>query len=168
VHFRCGAAVDASLNDCVNHKTLDNITCVVIGFNNFEKVIERARTTGARTEKIRDTTQDAEEFELDWQKEMDEIEESDGNRLIQKLMKPLEPVEEEMMENSELESPTLSVVIDVSRNKMNSRINQIDGLVSQESRSSSVSGRYASSSRRQSQLIESANTQNLIDHDLLN
>jgi len=74
MHARCGAAVDATLNECVNQKTLDNITCVVIGFNNFDKLIERARTTGARNEKIRDTTVDAEEYELDWEKEMEEIE----------------------------------------------------------------------------------------------
>jgi len=29
-------------------------------------MIEKARTTGARSDKIRDTTLDAEEYELDW------------------------------------------------------------------------------------------------------
>ena len=54
MHSRCGAAVDAVLNQCVTEKTLDNITCVVVGFNNYEKIIERARTTGARSESIRE------------------------------------------------------------------------------------------------------------------
>lgn len=70
MHARCGAAVDGSLNECVNQKTLDNITCVIIGFNNFEKLIERARTTGARNDKIRDASVVAEEIDLDWDYEM--------------------------------------------------------------------------------------------------
>ena len=78
---------------------------------------------------------------------MEEIEESDGNRLVQKLMKPLEPVEEEMIENSELESP-VSEVIDVTRKKLTSKTNLMDGYASRASHNSSVSGRYASSSRR--------------------
>ena len=67
-------------------------------------------------------------------------------------MKPLEPVEEEMIENSELETP-LSEVIDVTRKKIKSKT-QI-GEEAIESHNSSVSDRYASSSRRQSQLLES-------------
>ncbi len=78
---------------------------------------------------------------------MEEIEESDGNRITQKLMKPLEPVEEEMMENSELESP-LSVVMDVTRKRLTSKTKLMEGHASQASHNSSVSGRYASSSRR--------------------
>lgn len=70
MHARCGQAVDGVLNECVNSKTLDNITCVLIGFNNFEKLIERARTTGARNDKIRDATIDADVTELDWEEEM--------------------------------------------------------------------------------------------------
>jgi len=61
-------------------------------------------------------------------------------------MKPLEPVEEEMIENSELETP-LSEVIDVTRKKMTSKHRLLDPP---ESHNSSVSDRYASSSRRQS------------------
>ena len=59
-------------------------------------------------------------------------------------MKPLEPVEEEMIENSELETP-LSEVIDVTRKRMTSKNRLIDDPVSHNS---SVSDRYASSSRR--------------------
>lgn len=89
-------------------------------------------------------------------------------------MKPLEPVEEEMIENSELETP-LSEVIDVTRKKTNSKTylanktnNNNNGHSSKLSHNSSVvSDRYASSSRRQSQLLESQDTQNLVDHDLL-
>ena len=89
---------------------------MVIGFQNFEKLIERARTTGARNDRIRGTIEDAEVVELDWEDEMNQVKEGDGNRVITKLMKPLEPVEEEMIENSELETP-LSEVIDVTRKK---------------------------------------------------
>ena len=144
MHARCGAAVDASLNECVNQKTLDNITSVIIGFNNFEKLIDRARTTGARNDKIRDAGVVAEEYELDWELEMAQIEETDQNKVFTKLMKPLEPVEEEMIENSELETP-LSEVIDVTRKRMTSKNRLIDDPVSHNS---SVSDRYASSSRR--------------------
>ena len=63
---------------------------------------------------------------------------------MQKLLKPLEPVEEEMIENSELETP-LSEVIDVTRKKPGSRVLLAEGV----SRTSSVS-KYESSSRRQS------------------
>ncbi len=104
------------LNECVNSKTLDNITCVLIGFSNFEKLIERARTTGARNDKIRGALADAEVTELNWEEEMAAVKDGDSNKVIAKLMKPLEPVEEEMIENSELETP-LSEVIDVTRKK---------------------------------------------------
>lgn len=120
LHSRCGASVDGVLNECVNQKTLDNITSVIIGFNCFEKIIERARTTGARNDKIRESMLVAETVELDWEQEMIDIEEADGNKMISKLMKPLEPVEEEMIENSELETP-LSEVIEVSRKKTTSK-----------------------------------------------
>ena len=82
MHARCGASVDAALNECVNQKTLDNITCVIIGFNNFEKMIEKARTTGARNDKIRDKNIPALEEDLDWEEEMTAIEESDSNKAI--------------------------------------------------------------------------------------
>lgn len=123
---------------------MDNITSVIIGFNNFEKLIDRARTTGARNDKIRDAGVVAEEYELDWELEMAQIEETDQNKVFTKLMKPLEPVEEEMIENSELETP-LSEVIDVTRKRMTSKNRLIDDPVSHNS---SVSDRYASSSRR--------------------
>jgi len=110
---------------------------------------------------------DAEEYELDWEKELEEIEQNDGNKMIQKLLRPLEPVEEEMIENSEGMETPLSEVIDVTRKKMASKTNLGDGHASQVSQSSSVSDRYASSSRRQSQLIETQDTQNLIDHEIL-
>ena len=80
-------------------------------------MIERARTTGGRNDKIRDASAVAEEVELDWDFEMSQIEETDQNKVFNKLMKPLEPVEEEMIENSELETP-LSEVIDVTRKKI--------------------------------------------------
>ena len=44
---------------------------MIIGFQNFEKLIEKARTTGGRNDKIRDTQIDAEEIELDWEAEME-------------------------------------------------------------------------------------------------
>ena len=152
MHARCGAAVDAVLNTCVTEKTLDNITCVVIGFNNYEKMIERARTTGARSENIREAPQIAEEQQLDWEEEEAQILDGDANKVLKKLMQPLDVVEEEMIENSELETP-LSEVIDVTRKKAASRL--LEGPTPQAiSHNSSVSDRYASSSRRQSQLLE--------------
>ena len=62
-------------------------------------------------------------------------------------MKPLEPVEEEMIENSELETP-LSEVIDVTKKKIGSKKRLMDGLDSQNSHNSSVSDKFANSSRR--------------------
>ena len=81
-------------------------------------------------------------------------------------MKPLEPVEEEMLENSELETPH-SEVVEVTRKKRNSNNPYCDVADSQRSHNSSLTDKYASSSRRQSQLLEAQDTQNLIDHDLL-
>lgn len=39
VHERCGASVDKVLIQCVEQKTLDNITAVIIGFSGFEKMV---------------------------------------------------------------------------------------------------------------------------------
>lgn len=122
IHARCGSSVDACLNECVNQKTLDNITCVIVGFANYEKLIERARTTGGKNDKIRDTQTDVEEVELDWEAEMLQLDDNDQNNIFNKLMKPLEPVEEEMLENSELETP-VSEVVEVTRKNRNSKHN---------------------------------------------
>ena len=46
VHARCGLSIDTALNECVEQKTLDNITCVIIGFQSFENMIDKARSTG--------------------------------------------------------------------------------------------------------------------------
>ena len=46
VHARCGLSIDTTLNECVDQKTLDNITCVIIGFQSFENMIDKARSTG--------------------------------------------------------------------------------------------------------------------------
>ena len=62
---------------------------------------------------------------------------------MQKLLKPLEPVEEEMIENSELETP-LSEVIEITRKKTGSRTHVLAEGVSH---TSSVS-KYENSSRR--------------------
>ena len=77
---------------------------------------------------------------------------------MQKLLKPLEPVEEEMIENSELETP-LSEVIDMSRKQKGSK-NQANAEVGL-SHASSVLSKYQSSSRRQSQLLDANETQNV-------
>ena len=91
---------------------------------------------------LRPLAGDPEDFELDWEKEMNEVDESDSTKVMQKLLKPLEPVEEELIENSELETP-LSEVIDVTRKKPNSRAVLADSV-----NSGASSARYASSSRR--------------------
>ena len=102
---------------------------MIIGFNSFEKLIERARTTGARNDKLRDPHILAETVELDWDQEMQEIEENADGKQVNILMKPLEPVEEEMVENSELETP-LSEVIDVTRKKTGSKAYLANGASS--------------------------------------
>ena len=47
VHQRCGSAIDMVLHECVNEKTLDNITAVIIGFSNFEAHVDKARTSNS-------------------------------------------------------------------------------------------------------------------------
>ena len=74
-------------------------------------------------------------------------------------MKPLEPVEEEV---DELETP-LSEVIDVTHKRINSKGQNKEPV----SHCSSATDRYASSSRRQSQLLEATDTQNLNMHGLI-
>ena len=39
IHEKCGQAIDKILHKCVWDKTLDNITAVIIGFENFEKAL---------------------------------------------------------------------------------------------------------------------------------
>lgn len=77
------------------------------------------------------------------------ISEIDPNNIMNKLAKPLEPVEEEMIENSELETP-LSEVIEMTRKKLALRGHNFADGNDPESHASSVSDRYADSSRRQS------------------
>ena len=120
VHARCGLSVDNVLNESVEQKTLDNITVVIIGFQSFENMIDRARSTGTKTSMIRERKEVYEEEELQWDQEVEMVEDSESHRIMQKLLKPLEPVEEEMIENSELETP-LSEVIDVSRKTKGSK-----------------------------------------------
>ena len=69
--------------------------------------------------------------------------------MISKLMKPLEPVEEEMIENSELETP-LSEVIDVTRKRgtKGSKAILSGPRADEVSHTSSVSDKFADSSRR--------------------
>lgn len=43
VHERSGNMVDTILTSCVENKTLDNITAVLIGFKGLEKIIETKR-----------------------------------------------------------------------------------------------------------------------------
>lgn len=50
-----------------------------------------------------------EEFELQWDEEISQVEESESHRLMQKLLKPLEPVEEEV-ECSEITTPASEAV----------------------------------------------------------
>jgi protein phosphatase 2C family protein 2/3 len=47
VHQRCGSAIDMVLHECVNEKTLDNITAVIIGFSNLETQVDKARTSNS-------------------------------------------------------------------------------------------------------------------------
>ena len=117
-------------------------------------MIDKARSTGTKV--IREKQKEYEEVELVWEIEEELIEESESHRIMQKLLKPLEPVEEEMIENSELETP-LSEVIDVTRKKVGSR----PILNKSASNKSSVMSKYEDSSRRQSQLLDAQETQNV-------
>lgn len=40
VHTQCSLANDLIIKSCLNRKCLDNITCVIIAFENFEKIFE--------------------------------------------------------------------------------------------------------------------------------
>ena len=68
-HARCGASVDRILNEAVETKTLDNITSVVIGFQSFEQMIDKARSTGTQRSMLRERKDVYEEVELDWNTE---------------------------------------------------------------------------------------------------
>ena len=92
VHDRCGAAVDKILVTCVEAKTLDNITAVIIGFNGFEKM------TNIKGYQLNPKIT---EVKFDW--DVLEVEaQSDEQFRGQKLQKPLEAVIEE--EASEVDS----------------------------------------------------------------
>ena len=43
---------------------------MIIGFHNFEKLVEKSRTTGGRNDKVRDADMVADEVQLDWEAEM--------------------------------------------------------------------------------------------------
>lgn len=45
-------------------------------------MIDKARTTGGRNDLIRDSSVVADEIELEWEQEMQAIEESDSNKVI--------------------------------------------------------------------------------------
>ena len=70
---------------------------------------------------LRERKDEYEEVELDWNVEAELAQDNESAHIMQKLLKPLEPVEEEMIEASDLETP-LSEVIDITRKKTGSRI----------------------------------------------
>jgi hypothetical protein len=78
------------LNACVENRTLDNITAVLIGFKGIEKIMEQKR-------KVCDCL----EVQLDWDKLEKEVED-EQRKLGNVFLKPLESVIEEA---SELETP---------------------------------------------------------------
>lgn len=43
MHEKSGHAIDALLNQCVNFKTLDNITAVLVGFKGIERMAQGKR-----------------------------------------------------------------------------------------------------------------------------
>lgn len=57
VFERSGAIIDSVLNSCVEFKTLDNITAVMIGFRGLGKIVESKRPSVHATE-----------IEFDWDK----------------------------------------------------------------------------------------------------
>jgi hypothetical protein len=73
------------LHECVNEKTLDNITAVIIGFQNFENFVERARTSGNSATLLNFTKNKQsmiEEAELQWNDEINQVEDSESHRLM--------------------------------------------------------------------------------------
>jgi serine/threonine protein phosphatase PrpC len=123
VHQRCGSAIDMLLHECVNEKTLDNITSVIIGFQNYETQVEKARSSqnnGPLLGFTKNKLEAIEEVELQWDEEISAVEDSESHRLMQKLLKPLEPVEEEV-ECSEITTPA-SEAVDMTPNKRKSKL----------------------------------------------
>lgn len=59
MHERSGAAIDSVLNTCVDFKTLDNITAVLIGFRGIEHL-----ASGKRPLSSHEPT----ELNMDWEK----------------------------------------------------------------------------------------------------
>ena len=82
VHARCGLAVDGVLNGCVELKTLDNITAVLIGFQSFEKVIEKSRSTGIRVDNQWLNSDDVETIYFDWNQEKLAMQESEHQTVM--------------------------------------------------------------------------------------
>lgn len=110
------------LHECVKEKTLDNITAVIIGFQNFETHVDKMRSSLNSNLLLNFTKNKSdmiEEFELQWNEEISQVEESESHRLMQKLLKPLEPVEEEV-ECSEITTPA-SEAVDMTPKKRMSK-----------------------------------------------
>ena len=89
---------------------------MVIGFHNYEQHVEKARTTQGSnliSQFTRLKKETIEEFELQWADERSQVEDCDSNKLMQKLLKPLEQIEEEV-ECSEVTTPA-SEAIDLTK-----------------------------------------------------
>jgi len=117
VHEKCGQSVDAVLNGCVNRKTLDNITAVIIGFNRYEEQTEKFNKFDQMYTKVPLT-------QLDWEHEGAEVSKVEQMSkqgvevdILTKLMKPLDIVEEEMVEGSEIETTPASSAKHLSSGK---------------------------------------------------
>ena len=109
MHERCGLSVDAILNGCVESKTLDNVTAVVIGFKNYEQIIEKVNRGGPAASILQPSRENLVTHDFDWQAEEDELYD-EQQRQLQNLMKPLEQIEEEQTEHSGLDTPASEII----------------------------------------------------------
>ena len=53
MHERCGASIDSILNGCIEQKTLDNVTAVIIGFKSYETVVDTVKKGGMAANLVR-------------------------------------------------------------------------------------------------------------------
>lgn len=102
LHSRAGDAIDRTLHCCINNKTLDNVTAVMIGFKNLEELVDKNYRFPGGDKAIN--------LEESYMSDEDLGEENGMSSAMQKLMKPLEAVEEDVEEASETETPVSEMI----------------------------------------------------------
>lgn len=67
LHTKAGDSIDRILHGCVEEKTLDNVTAVMIGFKNMEELTEKGYRT-PKTESIPESLMESENVEEELEK----------------------------------------------------------------------------------------------------